>query len=194
MLSGEAIMRRGRSEISEMGAFAAVEMNLDGSGAASASTGSGFMDHMLHSMAKLGSIDIRASAGGNSLYRYSLLGSAIGTSLDQALGDRSGIRRYGFAAIPMDDALAEVALDLGGRAYLVMRGSFNGERIGGLNTFEIKAVLKGIADRGRLTLHVRFDGENDHHVAESTFKALGLAIRNAVEPGAAGVLSTKGVI
>lgn len=187
-------MRIGRSEISEMGAFATAEMNLDGSGAANASTGSGFMDHMIHSMAKLGSIDISASAGGNSLYRYSLLGAVVGASLDQALGERSGIRRYGFAAIPMDDALAEVALDLGGRAYLVMRGAFHGDAIGDLNTFEIKAMLKGITDRGRLTLHVRFDGENDHHIAESIFKALGLAIRNAVELGTPGVLSTKGVI
>lgn len=187
-------MRTGRSEISEMGAFAIAELNLDGSGAANASTGSGFMDHMLHSIAKLGSIDIRASAGGNSLYRYSLLGAAVGASLDQALGERSGIRRYGFAAIPMDDALAEVALDLGGRTYLVMKGSFHGERIGDLNTFDINAMLKGITDRGRLTLHVRFEGENDHHIAESIFKALGLAIRNAVEPGSPGVLSTKGVI
>ena len=69
-----------------------------------------------------------------------------------------------------------------------------GSRIGDLNTFEIKAVLMGITDRGRLTLHVRFYGENDHHIAESIFKALGLAIRNAVEPGSPGVLSTKGVI
>ncbi|MCX8206726.1 MAG: imidazoleglycerol-phosphate dehydratase [Methanothrix sp.] len=187
-------MRTGRSEICKMGAFATAEVNLDGSGAANASTGSGFMDHMLHSMAKLGSIDISASAGGNSLYRYSLLGSVIGASLDQALGERSGIRRYGFAAIPMDDALAEVALDLGGRAYLVMKGSFHGEIIGDLNAFEIKAMLKGITDCGRLTLHVRFEGENDHHIAESIFKALGLAIRSAVEPGSPGVLSTKGVI
>ncbi|HOK57654.1 imidazoleglycerol-phosphate dehydratase [Methanothrix sp.] len=187
-------MRTGRSELREMGAFAAAELCIDGSGAATVSTGSGFMDHMLNSMAKLGSVDISASAGGNSLYRYSLLGSAIGASLDQALGDRSGIRRYGFAAIPMDDALAEVALDLGGRAYLVMRGSFHRDTIGDLNTFEIKSVLKGITDLGRLTLHVRFDGENDHHIAESIFKALGLAIRNAVEPGSPGVLSTKGVI
>lgn len=187
-------MRVGRCELREMGAFAAAEMNLDGSGAANASTGSGFMDHMLHSMAKLGSLDINASAGGNILYRYSLLGAVVGASLDQALGDRSGIRRYGFAAIPMDDALAEVALDLGGRAYLVMRGSFHGNTIWDLNTFEINSVLKGITNRGRLTLHIRFDGENDHHIAESIFKALGLAIRNAVEPGSPGVLSTKGVI
>ncbi len=187
-------MRRGRCELAEMGAFANAMIDLDGSGSASAATGSGFMNHMIHSMAKLGSLDIETSASGSELYRFSLLGSVIGASLDQALGERIGIRRYGFAAIPMDEALAEVAIDLGGRAYLIMKGSFCGEAIADMPIYCMKEMLRRMSDSGRLTLHVRFEGENDHHMAESIFKAIGLAIRDAVQPGSPGVPSTKGVI
>jgi imidazoleglycerol-phosphate dehydratase len=94
----------------------------------------------------------------------------------------------------MDEALAEVALDLGGRAYLVMEGSFSGERIGDLGTGEIRPFFESLAVGGRLTLHCRFQGENDHHKAESIFKATGLALKKAAFQEGTAIPSTKGAI
>jgi imidazoleglycerol phosphate dehydratase HisB len=94
----------------------------------------------------------------------------------------------------MDDALAEVALDFSGRTYLVFRGEFSGPRIGDLETYEVKAFMEALADGARLTLHMRFYGENDHHKAESIFKALGLAMREAMRIEGTEIPSTKGII
>ena len=112
----------------------------------------------------------------------------------RSLGDRSGIRRYGSASVPMDEALADVALDFSGRPYLVMAGEFRGERIGDFEVQLLQPFLEALCVGARLTLHVRFYGENDHHKAESIFKALGFAIRQAVAKEGTGVPSTKGVI
>jgi imidazoleglycerol phosphate dehydratase HisB len=187
------ILRRGEAEVNGRGSRAKASVDLEGHGRAKLSSGSAFLDHMLHSLSALGSFDLAVEAVGG-LGRAEAVGGALGEALDRALGSRRGIRRYGWAMVPMDEALAEVALDLGGRAYLVIEGSFSGERIGDLGTDEIGPFFEALAVGGRLTLHFRFKGENDHHKAESIFKAVGLAVKEAAFQEGTAIPSTKGTI
>jgi imidazoleglycerol phosphate dehydratase HisB len=186
-------MRKGEGSAQFGECRAHASLDLDGAGIAEVSSGSGFLDHMLRAFARTGSIDLQARSEG-SLFRAQTLGSAIGAALDGALAERKGIRRYVSAAIPMDEALAEVALDFSGRPYLVLAGTFRGERVGDFELQEVKAFLEALCNQARLTLHIRFSGENDHHQVESVFKALGMAIRLAAAREGDGVPSTKGVI
>lgn len=187
-------MRAGKKEIEISGAYARARIDLDGKGSALVDSGSGFMDHMLAALAKVASFDLKAASSGSSISRQAALGMAIGLALDDALLDRTGICRYGWASVPMDEALACVAVDFSGRPYLVMSGSFAGERIADLETYQIRSILESLSIGARLTVHIRFCGENDHHKAESIFKALGLALSAAASRREGGVLSTKGVI
>jgi imidazoleglycerol-phosphate dehydratase len=186
-------MRKGEAEAEFRGGRAVVSLDLDGSGKAEVSSGSGFLDHMLTALAKTGQLDLTAQAE-PGFYRTEAMGKAIGQALDGALADRSGIRRYGSASVPMDESLADVALDFSGRPYLVMAGEFRGERIGDFEVMLLQPFLEALCVDARLTLHVRFYGENDHHKAESVFKALGMALRQAMAKEGAGIPSTKGVI
>jgi len=188
-------MRKGEG-ISEVGgARAKVDVNLDGKGDSDLDSGSGFLDHMLCALARMSKIDVRAKAeGGIAAQRARALGLALGEALAAALGEKRGIRRYGWAAVPMDEALAEAALDLSGRPYLVMKGEFESEVIGGLESQNVRMILQALTEEGLLTLNVRFEGENDHHKAESIFKALGLALKEAKRVEGTEVLSTKGVL
>jgi imidazoleglycerol phosphate dehydratase HisB len=187
-------LRRGKAEYDRLGAKASVSIDLDGSGKAEVSSGSAFLDHMLSALSRTGHMDLRAKVSGDGFYHYEALGNALGLALDSALGERRGIRRYGSAAVPMDESLCEVALDFGGRPYLIFAGGFESDSIGDLDASQIKPFLETIAIAARLTLHVRFYGENDHHKAESIFKALGLAIREAAGLEGEGIPSTKGII
>jgi imidazoleglycerol-phosphate dehydratase len=187
-------LRRAKSEVELGSARALVNLDLDGSGKAKLASGSAFLDHMMNSLARTGGLDLEVSATGGAYYSAVAIGRALGQSLDQALGDKSGIRRYGWAAVPMDESSAEVALDISGRPYLIFKGAFWGERIGDLEVQNIQALIDSMATAARLTVHIRFYGENDHHQAESIFKALGLALKGAVELAGTGIPSTKGVI
>lgn len=187
-------MRAGKKEIEISGAAARARINLDGNGDARIDSGSGFMDHMLAALAKVASFDLEAATSGSSISRQAALGRAIGLALDEAMLDRSGIRRYGWAAVPMDESLACVAVDFSGRPYLVISGSFAGERISDLETYQVRSFLDALCIGARLTMHIRFYGENDHHKIESIFKAMGLALSAAAGSRAGGVLSTKGMI
>lgn len=186
-------MRKGEVEAEFKGSKACASMDLDGSGVVNLCSGWGFFDHMLQAFSRTGQVDLTARSEGG-YYRAEALGKVIGLAIDRSLGDRSGIRRYGGAVVPMDEALAEVALDFSGRPYLVFAGEFKGDRIGDFETSQIKAFLESLTVGARLTMHVRFYGENDHHKAESVFKALGFAVRQAVTKEGTGVPSTKGVI
>lgn len=186
-------MRKGKAEGVFRECRANAALDLDGSGKALVSSGSGFLDHMLTALARTALLDLTAEAK-PGFYKTQALGEAIGLALDESLGDRSGIRRYGSSSVPMDEALADVALDFSGRPYLVMAGEFRGERIGDLDVQLLQPFLEALCTGARLTLHVRFYGENDHHKAESTFKALGFALRQAWAQEGTGVPSTKGVI
>lgn len=188
-------MRKGEAVSEVGGARARVEVNVDGRGDADPDSGSGFLDHMLQALARMSEIDIDAKArGGIAAQRSRALGLALGEALAAALGEKRGIKRYGWAAVPMDEALAQVALDLSGRSYLVMKGDFKNEVIGGLASQDVKTILEALTEEGRLTLNVKFEGENDHHKAESVFKALGLALKEAKRVEGTEVLSTKGVL
>jgi imidazoleglycerol-phosphate dehydratase len=186
-------MRNGVANEEFRGDRAYARLDLDGSGKADASTGSGFLDHMLTALARTGQLDLTAQAE-PGFYKTEAMGKAIGQALDAALGDRSGIRRYGNASVPMDEALADVALDFSGRPYLVMIGEFRGERIGDFEVQLLQPFLEALCVGSRLTLHVRFYGENDHHKVESIFKAFGIALRAAAAKEGTGIPSTKGVI
>jgi imidazoleglycerol phosphate dehydratase HisB len=186
-------MRKSEANAQFRGCIASASLDLDGSGKAKINSGSGFLDHMLNALARTALLDLTAKAE-PGFFKTEALGAAIGQALDNVLADRSGIARYGSASVPMDEALADVALDFSGRPYLIFSGKFMGERIGDFEVQQIKPFLEAMTDKGRLTLHVRFYGENDHHMAESIFKALGLAIARAVAKKGKSVPSTKGVI
>jgi imidazoleglycerol phosphate dehydratase HisB len=188
------ILRFGKASNENHDAKAIVSLVLDGSGKADLASGSGFLDHMINSLARTSLMDLEARADGGTYRRTLALGGALGRALDQALGDKSGIRRYGSGVVPMDEALAEVALDFSGRAYLVVQGRFEGDLIGDLESQNVLAFLEQMANEARMTLHIRFYGQNDHHKAESIFKALGLALREAARVEGTGIPSTKGVI
>ena len=188
-------MRKGEGIIEVGGARAEIKLELDGTGEWDIDSGSGFLDHILGALAKMGEIDVSAKAeGGVAPQRARAFGLALGAAFAAALGDKRGIKRYGWAAVPMDEAVAKVALDLSGRAYLVTKGEFCGDMIADLATQDVLATLSALAVGGSLTLNVEFDGGNDHHKAESIFKALGLAFKEAKKVEGKGVLSTKGVL
>ena len=178
-----------------------LELNLDGSGKADVKTGIGFLDHMLdlwgfHSLVNLkltckGDLEIDAH------HTTEDVALALGSALVEAVGEKKGILRYGFSYIPMDEALLRVALDLSGRPEFVFSGEFVQASIGSLDTQMIRHFFKSLAMSSRMTLHMSIlYGINDHHKCEGLFKALGRALRQAVEidPRRTGVASTKGIL
>jgi imidazoleglycerol-phosphate dehydratase len=177
-----------------------VTLVLDGAGTATVATGVGFFDHLLGSLAHhaLFDLEVRATGDVNVDDHHTVedVALVLGTALAVALADRSGIRRFGDAAVPMDEALATAAVDVGGRPYAVVDLPFRSERIGGLNLQNVEHALESFARSSGTTLHVRGSGRNDHHLAEAAFKALALALRAACEPDLRrhGVASTKAVL
>lgn len=175
-------------------------LTLDGSGEAEVATGIGFLDHMLASLARHARFDLRLACSGDleidDHHTAEDCALALGTALDQALGDRAGIGRFGSAHAPLDEALARAVIDLSGRPYAHVSLGLRRERLGGLACENIGHVLRSLAIAGRATLHVDLlRGENDHHRAEAAFKATALALRQAVaKDGGDDVPSTKGVL
>lgn len=177
-----------------------VAVDLDGAGRADVATGVGFLDHMLDQLARHGMIDLTVRAEGDlhidAHHTTEDVGIAVGAAVAQALGDKAGIHRYGTAYAPMDEALTRVAVDLSGRPFLVWRTEFRADRIGSFDTQLVREWFQAFATNARATVHVEtLYGANDHHVAESCFKALARALRQAVEPDprrAGAVPSTKG--
>ena len=177
-----------------------VEVDLDGAGEAKISTGIGMLDHLLSQVARHGLINITIKATGDlstdEHHTVEDVGLALGRALDEALGKREGIVRMADATVPLDEALASVAIDLGGRGYAVVDVAWTGERVGALPTDLVSHLLWSFASEGKLTVHARvLSGANDHHKAEALFKALGRALGAATrpEPRAAGQApSTKG--
>ena len=179
-------MREGRVERKTNETEVAVRVNLDGSGEYKVDTGIGFLDHMLAQLARHSLIDLEVTAKGDlqidAHHTTEDTGIAIGQALDRALGERKGIQRYGHAYLPMDEALSRVALDLSGRAFLVWRVDFQRDKVGSFDTELFREFFQALAGNARMTLHVEtLYGANDHHVAESCFKALARALRAAVE-------------
>ncbi len=177
-----------------------VRVDLDGSGAGVIDTGVGFYDHLLTSFAHHSLIDLEVAATGDlhvdEHHTVEDVALVIGDAISVALGDRAGITRFGDAVVPMDDAIASVALDLSGRPYAVLDIPFRGERVGALSTQLVEHVLESLARTLGANLHVRASGRNDHHIAEAIFKALARAMRAAValDERRSGVASTKGTL
>lgn len=175
-----------------------VQVNLDGSGKADVNTSIRFLDHLLGSFAKHGCIDLKIKASGD--FRHHVAEDVmitLGAAIDRALGKKVGIRRMGDATVPMDDALALVAIDLGGRAYPKVDVKFRGKKLDDLNSDLVEHLLETLATNGKFNLHAELlRGRNDHHKAEAIFKALGVALSEAVSKRARakGVSSTKGMI
>lgn len=174
-------------------------LKLDGTGQADVSTGIPFLDHMLELFAKHGLFDLKLSAKGDlevdSHHTVEDIGICLGDAINQALGNKSSIRRYGDSLLPMDEALVLVAVDISGRAYLVYEVDLPMETIGTYDTSLTVEFLQALVNRASLTLHVKmFRGGNAHHVIEAVFKGLGRALDQAtsLDPRVAGVPSTKG--
>lgn len=176
-----------------------LSLSLDGNGQSEIETGIGFFDHMLTLFARHGSFDLDIHCDGDLFVdaHHSIedIGIVLGKAIKEALGDKSGIRRYGSALIPMDETLSEVALDLSGRSYLVFNAAFTVERIGEFPTEMAEEFFRAVADQAGMTLHINLRyGKNNHHIAESIFKAFGHALKDAVSLDGGGILSTKGVL
>ncbi|PAV23914.1 IGPD-domain-containing [Pyrrhoderma noxium] len=176
-----------------------VELNLDWSPSSGlkqeieVSTGIGFLDHMYNALAKHGGMSLKMKCQG---YNWPVNAIALGMAFKQALGEVRGIKRYGTGHAPLDEALARVVIDISGRPYCVTDLQLRREKIGDLSTEMLPHVFHSFATAAGVTLHVDvLRGENDHHKAESAFKALALAIRQAIErTGGSDVPSTKGVL
>lgn len=177
-------------------------VDLDGSGVGEISTGIGFLDHMLEQLARHGLIDIRLQAKGDLHIDFHHTtedsGLALGQAVREALGDRTGIRRYGHALLPMDETLTRCALDISGRPWLVWDVPFTRDKIGEMDTELFREWFHAFAQTAGLTLHLEtLHGTNNHHMIESAYKALARALRDAVEidPRAPGAVpSTKGML
>jgi imidazoleglycerol-phosphate dehydratase len=179
-----------------------VRWDLDGRGDYDLATEIGFLDHMLAALARHGRFDLRVRARGDlhidEHHTVEDVGITLGQALNQALGDRKGIRRFGDARVPMDDALAEVAIDLSGRGLGVLDLPLLGEAVGGINGQMVPHFFRSLASEARMTLHATIiRGENDHHRVEAVFKALARALDDAtrIDERIAGELpTTKGAL
>jgi imidazoleglycerol-phosphate dehydratase len=177
-----------------------VRVNLDGTGSAQLSTGIGFFDHMLDQIARHGLIDLDVAAKGDlhidGHHTVEDVGITIGQAVAEAVGDKKGIRRYGHAYVPLDEALSRVVIDFSGRPGLVMNVPFKSGMIGTFDTQLAHEFFQGFCNHAFVTLHIdNLRGENAHHQCETVFKSFARALRSAVEldPRAAGTIpSTKG--
>jgi len=179
-----------------------VKLNLDGSGKSKLATGVGFFDHMLDQVARHGIVDLEVEAKGDlhvdAHHTIEDIGIAIGQALAQTMGDKKGLRRYGHAYVPLDEALSRVVIDLSGRPGLEYNVQFTRTMIGELDAQLVHEFFHGLTNHAQITLHVdNLKGDNAHHQCETIFKAFGRALRMAVEidPRMQGILpSTKGCL
>ena len=178
-----------------------LEINLDGSGASKIDTGIPFFYHMLHGFARHGLFDLQVTVKGDlevdCHHTVEDTGIVLGQAIADALGDKSGIKRYGSFMLPMDETLALCAIDLSGRPYLKYDADFTTEQIGSLDTEMIREFFYAVSYSAAMNLHLKIlDGENNHHMAEALFKAFGKAldVATAEEPRLTGVWSTKGTL
>jgi imidazoleglycerol-phosphate dehydratase len=176
-------------------------LNLDGAGAGTRETGVGFLDHMLDLLARHGRLDLGVEARGDlktgAHHTVEDVGICIGQALDEALGDRAGIVRYGEALVPMDEARASCAIDVSGRPYTLFEADLPSGATGGFEHELTEEFFRALANAAKLTLHLRVEaGSNAHHMIEAAFKAFARALRAAValDPTETGVPSTKGTL
>lgn len=176
-----------------------VKLDPDGVARAEINTGIGFLDHMLNSFAVHGGFSLEVSCAGDlhvdGHHTAEDVGIALGKAFCEALGDKTGIKRFGSAYIPMDEALAFCAVDISGRPYLVFDAEFTNERVGEFDTCLTEEFMRAFAFNAGITLHLKCEyGKNDHHKIEALFKAMAYALKAAVTKNEGGAVSTKGVI
>jgi len=176
-----------------------LDINLDGTGSYDISTGVGFFDHMLTHLSKHSKIDLNVKAKGDlevdAHHSVEDIAICLGQCLNEALGDKKGIARYGSSSVPMEDALANVAIDLSGRASFVYNVKYNTEKIGDFDVECIDEMLRSFANFGKFNLHINVPyGINSHHIAEAIFKAVGQALAKAVKITGTDIPSTKGTL
>jgi imidazoleglycerol phosphate dehydratase HisB len=189
-----ATVTRGTSEVEVV-----VRLDLDGEGRSVVATGLGFLDHMLDTLARHGRLDLEMRASGDLAvddhHTVEDCAIALGRAIDEALGDRAGITRFGHAYAPLDESLARAVVDLSGRPWPEIAIPFARETVGQVATENLVHFLRSLAIEGRMALHVDLiRGDNDHHKAEAAFKAVALALRTAVSVTDDGVQSTKGTL
>jgi len=178
-----------------------LRINLDGQGQASVETGVGFFNHMLDLLSRHSLIDIDVHAEGDldvdSHHTVEDVGIVLGQAIEKAIGDKKGINRYGWAIVPMDESLAQAAVDLSGRPAFVFQVPFKGPKIGTFDVELVEEFFKALATNAKMNLHITVPyGQNNHHMAEAAFKAVARAIRLATthDPRNPGVPSTKGTL
>jgi imidazoleglycerol-phosphate dehydratase len=193
--------RTARIERSTKESSVLVELDLDGAGTGTIDTGVAFYDHMLAQLAKHGGLDLVVQTSGDlhidAHHTVEDTSLAIGQAINEALGDRAGLRRFGDALVPLDEALVQSAVDLSGRPYLVHEEPDLIELIGNYDTTLTRHIWESIVATSQITLHVRvLSGRNAHHVVEAQFKSVARALRDAVtpDPRVVGVPSTKGTL
>ncbi len=177
----------------------ALELNLDGIGKYEIDTGVGFLDHMLTHLSKHSKMDLSVKAKGDlevdAHHTVEDIAICLGECLLKALGDKKGITRYGHSAVPMEEAMANVSVDLSGRSSCVYNAEFATEKIGDFDVECIEEMLRSFSNTGKFNLHINVPyGSNSHHIAEAIFKALGQAIGTAVRITGTDIPSTKGVL
>ncbi len=195
-------MRRAEITRNTLETQISINLNLNGTGNSALDTGVPFLDHMLDQIARHGLIDLKIIAKGDlhidAHHTIEDIGITLGQAFIQAIGDKKGLRRYGHAYIPLDEALSRVVMDLSGRPGLVFNVDFVRARIGDFDVDLIHEFFQGFTNHALVTLHIdNLSGKNAHHQAETIFKAFGRALRMAIEqdPGAAGIIpSTKGTL
>jgi imidazoleglycerol-phosphate dehydratase len=178
-----------------------LEIDLDGRGTAEIESPVGFLNHMLTLLARHGLVDLKISASGDTHvdlhHTVEDIGICLGQAVEKALGSKEGITRFASVTVPMDEALASVAVDLSGRPFLAYSVAFPGERIGDFETQLIQEFFQAVVNHARMTLHITVTaGANDHHIAEAIFKAFARTLKAAVavDPRVKGTPSTKGVL
>lgn len=178
-----------------------LKLNIDGSGISTINTGIGFFDHMLTLFSKHGLLDLEVKACGDlqvdAHHTVEDTGIVLGQALKEALGDKKSIKRYGTSHVPMDEALAMVSLDFGGRPYLVCNVSYTNERVGDMDTELVEEFFRAVSTNAGMNLHINvLYGSNNHHIAEAVFKAFGRAVDEAArkDDRIEGVMSTKGTL
>jgi len=178
-----------------------LSINIDGKGEGKIETGIGFFDHMLNLFTKHGLLDMDLKAVGDlhvdCHHTVEDVGIVLGQAISKALGDKKSIKRYGMSYVPMDEALAMVVLDLGGRPYLVFDVAYGSERVGNMDTEMVEEFFRAVSVNAGMNLHVKMlYGSNSHHIIEAIFKAFGRALDEAarIDDRIEGVMSTKGTI
>jgi imidazoleglycerol phosphate dehydratase HisB len=175
-----------------------ISLDLDGEGKFQINTGIEFFDHMLDSFAKHGFFDLEVDAKGDTgvddHHTVEDVGILLGEGFKEALGDKKGIKRMSHAMIPMDDALATVAVDISGRSYAVLDLKFKKAKVGDLSTENVEHFFESFANSARININARVEGENDHHKIEALFKAFAKALKEAAQVEHDSIPSTKGVL